>query len=278
MALDFPANPTDGQIYGSYRYSSAVGAWQGIEEQPPLTISSPVAPTAASPGDLWYNTSNGILFHYYFDGTSSQWVEVLSSNTLDISGKANLAGGNSFTGVQTFGTPIAVGSGGTGASDTTTARANLGAAASVHSHLGLIGQTIVANKTDQYTTTSAAWVAIPGLSISITPTSSSSKIIITAHVNISLSGAGGDAFVRLMTNAGPIGNGAGGYFGQVAGQDYFQSDTKSISYLHSPSTTSAHSYWIEFLRGSNTGYVNGRGYDGSFVTSSQIMVQEWLQA
>ena len=79
MALDFPANPANGQVYGSYVYNGTVGAWQGIEETAPLTITSPTAPTSASPGDLWFNSSNGILFNYYSDGTSSQWVEVLSS-------------------------------------------------------------------------------------------------------------------------------------------------------------------------------------------------------
>lgn len=28
MALDFPANPTDGQVYDSYYYDAAIGAWQ----------------------------------------------------------------------------------------------------------------------------------------------------------------------------------------------------------------------------------------------------------
>jgi len=34
------------------------------------------APTQANVGDLWWNSNNGVLYIYYNDGTSSQWVEV----------------------------------------------------------------------------------------------------------------------------------------------------------------------------------------------------------
>jgi microcystin-dependent protein len=79
MSLDFPANPTDGQVYGSYVWSSSKGVWLSREESAAVTITSPIAPTTGTPGDLWFNSSTGILFTYYSDGTSAQWVEVLSS-------------------------------------------------------------------------------------------------------------------------------------------------------------------------------------------------------
>lgn len=227
MALDFPANPVNGQVYDNFYYDSSMGTWRA--QGSGLAVNAFVNPTIT---------------------------------------------GGTISGLTT---DLAIADGGTGASDAATARINIGAAATTHSHLGLIKQATVATKTDQYTTTAAGWVAVPGLSVTITPSSLSSKIIIFASINMSLSGAGGDAFVRLVTNSGAIGNGSGGYFGQVAGQDYFAVDTKSISYIHSPNTTSSHSYWIEVSRGANTLYVNGRGYDGSFVTSSQILVQELAQ-
>ena len=79
MALDFPANPTDGEVFDAYIWNAAKGVWQGVEESSAVTITSPVAPTTGTPGDLWFNSSTGILFTYYSDGTSAQWVEVLSS-------------------------------------------------------------------------------------------------------------------------------------------------------------------------------------------------------
>lgn len=79
MALDFPSNPIDGQIYGSYTWSSSRGVWQAREESAATAITSPIAPATANPGDIWVNTSAGIAFVYYDDGNSSQWMELLSS-------------------------------------------------------------------------------------------------------------------------------------------------------------------------------------------------------
>jgi hypothetical protein len=114
MALDFPANPVDGQVFGSYTYSSLKGAWQSREESAAPAVMSPVKPVTANNGDIWVNTNEGTAFAYYDDGNSSQWIELVSSNFLDLNTKANLSGGNTFSGTQNFGTPISVSSGGTG--------------------------------------------------------------------------------------------------------------------------------------------------------------------
>jgi len=128
-------------------------------------------------------------------------------------------------------------------------------------------------KTDQFTTTSGTPVDITGFNLSITPSSTSSKILIIAWANISTSGGGGDGYVRLMRDATPIANGNGSMFGQSAGQDYFGVHAKPITYLDSPATTSSVNYKIQAW-GANTSYVNGRGLDGGFVTSSGITLME----
>lgn len=79
MALDFPSNPVDGQVFGSYIWSSSKGVWQAREESATVAITSPVKPLTANNGDFWYNTSTGITYIYYDDGTSGQWVEVVTS-------------------------------------------------------------------------------------------------------------------------------------------------------------------------------------------------------
>ena len=79
MSLDFPSNPIDGEVFDAYVWSASKGVWQAREEQAPITITSPTVPTTAQNGDLWFNTSNGLIFTYYDDGSSAQWVEVLSS-------------------------------------------------------------------------------------------------------------------------------------------------------------------------------------------------------
>ncbi len=79
MALDFPSNPSDGEVYGSYTYNLVKGVWQGTEESAAVAVTSPIRPTTANPGDIWVNTSTGIAFVYYNDGNTSQWMELLSS-------------------------------------------------------------------------------------------------------------------------------------------------------------------------------------------------------
>jgi len=63
---------------GAFNYNLATTK-KGFAFQGPLaglvytaTASAPVNPT---PGDQWYDTVNGILFIYFNDGTTSQWVE-----------------------------------------------------------------------------------------------------------------------------------------------------------------------------------------------------------
>lgn len=102
MALDFPANPTNGQAYGSYIYNGTIGAWQGREDSRTVAVLSPTVPATANPGDIWINTNDAITFVYYNDGTSSQWIEIFSSGTPFTTSKANLTGGNAFTGAQSI--------------------------------------------------------------------------------------------------------------------------------------------------------------------------------
>lgn len=138
---------------------------------------------------------------------------------------------------------------------------------------GSILQVINTIKTDQFTTTSGTPVDVPGLSASITPSSTSSKVLVVAWAVISTSGGSGDGYVRLMRDATAIGNGNQGYFGQSAGQDYYAGHSKPITFLDSPTTTSSVTYKIQSW-GANTSYVNGRGFNGDFVTSSGITLME----
>jgi hypothetical protein len=97
MALDFPANPVNGQAYGSYIYNSSVGAWQSKEDPATVATVSTVPPASANPGDIWYDSDDGTSYLYYDDGTSAQWVELLSSGLPLLDTKANIAG-DTFTG------------------------------------------------------------------------------------------------------------------------------------------------------------------------------------
>lgn len=80
-ALDFPANPTNGQAYANWIYSTSKGAWQAKPMTNKVTTSG-VAPASPSNGDEWYNTEDGNIYVYYNDGNSEQWVQVKSDATL----------------------------------------------------------------------------------------------------------------------------------------------------------------------------------------------------
>lgn len=81
-ALDFPATPTNGQVYtqdgSSWTYDSTKGTWRSSPYEPGAAITSATAPTTPQNGDIWFNTNDGTLYTYYNDGTSSQWVELRS--------------------------------------------------------------------------------------------------------------------------------------------------------------------------------------------------------
>ena len=49
MALDFPANPVDGQIYGSYMWSASTGAWKGIPANASNSFETIATPSGTSP-------------------------------------------------------------------------------------------------------------------------------------------------------------------------------------------------------------------------------------
>ena len=75
MPLDFPGSPTDGQAYNGYVYSSALTAWQAkpAAQSPFYTRDTPPANPVV--GDSWFNTNDGTMYVYYYDGNTYQWVE-----------------------------------------------------------------------------------------------------------------------------------------------------------------------------------------------------------
>ena len=85
MAIQFPASPTNGQVYQGYYYDSNISAWKASPVSAGPVAIADVAPTGAIHGDMWYNSFDGSSYVYVNDGTSSQWVEV-HSNTAALPG------------------------------------------------------------------------------------------------------------------------------------------------------------------------------------------------
>ena len=127
---------------------------------------------------------------------------------------------------------------------------------------GGIIQVAVTQKSDVFTWGTTGDVAITGMSVSITPTRSDSKILI--HVEIGASGVYNDAypiFWQLYKDGSQIsgakGSGTSGSTVKCASYSknyvYYTGTSTSFSFLDSPSTTSATSYQLYGQRHSSSG-------------------------
>jgi hypothetical protein len=119
-----------------------------------------------------------------------------------------------------------------------------------------------------------------GLSVTITPTLSTSKILVTATFNIGFGSSADDTFYSLFRGSTAIGIGSGSATSSSA---YLRGNTQggnlgivpvTITFLDSPATTSATTYKMQWATRVDSIYLNRRGADTNFGTLSTITVQE----
>jgi hypothetical protein len=115
--------------------------------------------------------------------------------------------------------------------------------------VGSVLQVVSNTKIDTFSTTSSSYVDVTGLFVTITPTSATSKILITGLVNF---GASADVgFFRLVRNSTAIcvGTASGNRIAATAqmrnNTDSADSDAASVNFLDSPGTTSTVTYKIQ---------------------------------
>lgn len=150
---------------------------------------------------------------------------------------------------------------------------------------GTILQVVSATKTDVSSTTSATYADIPSLSVSITPTRSTSKFLVM--YNIAGGNDSGGGFTQLVRNstAIAIGTAATGNQINVTTGNYYNTDTNSTqvsggSYLDSPATASAITYKFQYRVGTTGGtfVINRNVSNANFaytgVSTSTITVME----
>ena len=113
-------------------------------------------------------------------------------------------------------------------------------------------------KTDKFSSTSSSFVTVTGLSVSITPASSSNKILVRAVVSCGMGGGGIDAFIRLIrdTDSGATTLTNEQCIRQSGSQENF---TWVLEELDSPNTTSTITYKIQGKTGSNEFFINRDG-------------------
>jgi len=148
---------------------------------------------------------------------------------------------------------------------------------------GKVLQVLQAHKTDAFSTASSSFTDITGLSVSITPSSTSSKILIIWKCVVA-GNVSNHADLRLMRNATAIdvGGAAGNRTPTTAG-NYSASNfmmTASGVYLDSPSSTSSTTYKLQLRTNTGNAIVRiNSNYDYNDasttpVTASSITVME----
>jgi len=142
----------------------------------------------------------------------------------------------------------------------------------VNADVGKVLQVVTATKTDTTSTSSASYVDISGMTLSITPSSSSNKIFIMFDIGVSSSGVARVDTIRLLRDSTAIVDPAN-LFRITANSVMYNAST---NFLDSPSTTSATTYKLQWLSesGAATVYLNRRGNDSTVFTTSTITAME----
>jgi len=156
-----------------------------------------------------------------------------------------------------------------------------------------IGPNVVQTvKTDTFTTTSTTFTDVTGLTATITPSLSTSKILVIANVSFSISvpGSSGRAAQIRLTGGGAenyVGDAVGSRLSVAAqtGENLTGSHDVSrgeqnatLVYVSSPNTTSPVTFKVQMRQNNGTGVVNRTGNDGDNVfynrTASSITAIE----
>jgi hypothetical protein len=153
----------------------------------------------------------------------------------------------------------------------------------VSGSFGKVLQVVSVIKNSSFSTASTSFTNVTGLSATITPSSTSSKILILGHITIStLTGAWHTWFYNMTENGSAITNGTtptpgalGGGNGYYAG---YSTHSQGVNELRSPNTTSALTYNFQIKAGTSYGgnvYVNTTGsgatYQGNGTSTITLM-------
>ena len=151
---------------------------------------------------------------------------------------------------------------------------------------GKIGQVLSTTKTDTTSVTqSGSFADISGMSISITPSAASSKILVIFSANVATN-SGYNLHLRLVRDSTAIciGDAAGSRSRITVGirpPDIYSRIERTMNFLDSPSSTSATTYKLQWRQVDNTTAYLNRTYDDTDDehrprTASTITVMEVL--
>ena len=181
--------------------------------------------------------------------------------TAAINGSANLWYDNAnklqttATGVTVTGTMAAGALQGDGTNITSLNASNLSQgtvpAARLPGGLGKVLQVVSTNNGTVFSTSSSSYVDVSGQSVTITPSATSSKVLVTLDYTTDTFNDNTVYSVQLVRGSTAIGNAANG--NQMIHMNANEYDTGGFTFLDSPSTTSATTYKLQVKTGNHTG-------------------------
>ena len=126
---------------------------------------------------------------------------------------------------------------------------------------GGIIQIVQTVKQDQFTTSSTSYVDVTGMSATITPKFSTSKILVMVMTTVQQNGARTRFDIHNSTSGGRI---SGSTNGMQGAEGTSVNLPCHMSFLHSPATTSATTYKVQMLNtGGSTSYFNASTHTGT---------------
>ena len=140
---------------------------------------------------------------------------------------------------------------------------------------GKVLQVVSVAKTDTFSTSSLSFVDVTDLSVSITPSATSSKILVFVQSNGSTT-AGNSFVFRLLRDATPIAIGDAASSRARASSASRSADTStaipsSTIFLDAPNTTSAVTYKSQILVQGGTVFVNRNANDADAVSQARTI-------
>jgi hypothetical protein len=216
-------------------------AWQEFTSGGGGVTISPTAPVDPDQGNLWWDSDDGKMYVYYDDGSSQQWVDAAGPSVAVQSTAPTGYEGQLWLDDTDGSMYVYYTDPGGGASSW------IGAV----SRSGGILQVVSTTKTDTFSESVGARPtisgAITGLTATITPRSTSSKILVVVSAAIASNSSNDGVYLHLYRDGAVT-----GFQGDAAGSrqraarlhvfNYITQVVAPITYLDSPNTTSSVTY------------------------------------
>lgn len=230
---------------------------------------SATAPATPSGGDLWWDSDNGNLYIYYDDGNSQQWVAANGPQVfVGTTAPAGYQGQLWFDSTQ--GKTYIYYDDGTSAQWVSAIGGSLS---------GNVIQVVSTTKTNSFTTTSTSFTDFTGLSATITPRSTSSKILILVNSVYGTTNTNDGIAINLVRGSTNIAQSTSGSSGNNTKMLYTGSTAVTsdffIQHLDSPATTSSLTYKIQVRNTAATNTIFfGQNFNAAFGAISSITLME----